>query len=67
MNGGSLRESVVRLKRDLFEMILGIGILALGLVVILFTFSQAFGPVYAPPPVLLTISGSAGMTPDISV
>jgi Ca2+-binding RTX toxin-like protein len=27
-----------------------------------FTFSQAFGPVYAPPPVLLTISGSAGVT-----
>ncbi|MDQ1682024.1 MAG: hypothetical protein QOH99_565, partial [Frankiaceae bacterium] len=26
-----------------------------------FTFSQAFGPVYAPPPVLLTISGSAGV------
>ena len=27
-----------------------------------FTFSQQFGPVYAPPPVLLTISGSAGVT-----
>lgn len=31
-----------RLKRDLFELLLGIGILALGLVVILFTFTQAF-------------------------
>ncbi|MCW2600804.1 MAG: toxins and related Ca2+-binding protein-like protein [Frankiales bacterium] len=27
-----------------------------------FTFSQQFGPVYAPPPVLLTISGSAGVS-----
>jgi len=32
---------VVRLKRDLFELLLGIGVLALGLVVILFTFSRA--------------------------
>lgn len=34
---------MVRLKRDLFELLLGIGVLALGLVVILFTFSQALG------------------------
>jgi Ca2+-binding RTX toxin-like protein len=27
-----------------------------------FTFSEQFGPIYAPPPVLLTISGSAGVT-----
>ena len=31
------------MKRDLFELLLGIGVLALGLVVILFTFSQALG------------------------
>src|SRR6266511_332813 len=50
MNGCSLREPVVRLKRDLFELILGIGILALGLVVILFTFSQAFAIATNPGP-----------------
>jgi len=50
MNGRSLREPVVRLKRDLFELILGIGILALGLVVILFTFSQAFAIATNPGP-----------------
>jgi len=38
------------LKRDLFEMLLGIGILALGLVVILFTFSQAFAIASNPGP-----------------
>jgi Ca2+-binding RTX toxin-like protein len=27
-----------------------------------FSFSQEFGPVYAPPPVLITISGSASVT-----
>ena len=27
-----------------------------------FTFSQAFGPIYAPPPVLMVISGSASVT-----
>ena len=30
-----------------------------------FSFSQEFGPVYAPPPVLLTISGSASITAQI--
>ncbi len=50
MNGRSLRGPVVRLKRDLFELILGIGILALGLVVILFTFSQAFAIATNPGP-----------------
>ncbi len=50
MNGGSLREPMVRMKRDFFEMILGIGILALGLVVILFTFSQAFSIATNPGP-----------------
>jgi len=50
MNGRSLREPVVRLKRDLFELILGIGVLALGLVVILFTFSQAFAIAANPGP-----------------
>ncbi len=50
MNARLLRGSVVRLKRDLFELILGIGILALGLVVILFTFSQAFAIATNPGP-----------------
>ena len=39
---------VVSLKRDLFELILGIGVLALGLVVILFTFAQAFALAQQP-------------------
>lgn len=30
-----------------------------------FTYSQQFGPVYAPPPVLVTISGSASVTARI--
>ncbi|MCG6568057.1 calcium-binding protein [Tessaracoccus sp. ZS01] len=30
-----------------------------------FAFSQEFGPVYAPPPVLLTLSGSASITARI--
>ncbi|MEO8555026.1 MAG: calcium-binding protein [Actinomycetota bacterium] len=30
-----------------------------------FSYSQAFGPVYAPPPVLVTISGSASVTAHI--
>lgn len=33
---------MVLLKRDLTELLLGIGVLALGLVILLFTFSQAF-------------------------
>jgi len=32
---------MVSMKRDLFELLLGIGVLAVGLVIILFTFSQA--------------------------
>lgn len=32
---------MISMKRDLFELLLGIGVLALGLVIILFTFSQA--------------------------
>ncbi len=38
------------MKRDLFELLLGIGVLALGLVVILFTFSQALGIASNPGP-----------------
>ncbi|MCI4371430.1 MAG: PKD domain-containing protein [Thermoplasmata archaeon] len=38
------------MKRDLFELILGIGVLAVGLAVILFTFSQALAIVAAPGP-----------------
>ena len=30
-----------------------------------FSYSQAFGPVYAPPPVLITISGSASVSAHI--
>jgi Ca2+-binding RTX toxin-like protein len=30
-----------------------------------FTYSQQFGPVYAPPPVLITLSGSASVTARI--
>jgi len=38
------------MKRDLFERILGIGVLALGLAVILFTFSQALAIATNPGP-----------------
>ena len=33
---------MVPLKRDTTELLLGLGVLALGLVILLFTFSQAF-------------------------
>lgn len=38
------------MKRDLFELLLGIGVLALGLVIILFTFSQALAIASNPGP-----------------
>ena len=39
---------MVPLKRDLFELVVGVGVLALGLVVLLFTFSQAFAVAQHP-------------------
>jgi len=39
-------------KRDLIELLLGIGVLALGLVILLFTFSQAFALAQNPGPFL---------------
>lgn len=50
INRTGLDAARIFMKLDLFELLLGIGVLALGLVVILFTFSQALGVASNPGP-----------------